>query len=85
MRRLGRNDDALALLAGRTDWCSVVERGAVHRDRNELGERIACFDEAAALRPDDVATRLDLELAIAEGRAPYLRLRARVRRELAET
>ena len=60
LRALGRPDEALALLAGCTDWGSLVERGAVHRERNELEERIRCFEEASVRRPDDVATRLDL-------------------------
>lgn len=60
LRALGRHEEALALLAGRSDWGSVVERAAVHRDRNELEERVRCFEEARALRPDDVATVLDL-------------------------
>jgi tetratricopeptide (TPR) repeat protein len=45
LRALGRHEDALALLAGRADWGSIVERGAVHRDRNELEERVRCFEE----------------------------------------
>jgi tetratricopeptide (TPR) repeat protein len=60
LRALGRQDEALALLAGRNDWRSVVERGAVHRDRNDTAERVRCFEEAATLRPADVATLLDL-------------------------
>jgi tetratricopeptide (TPR) repeat protein len=60
LRALGRDDEALALLAGRVDWTSVVERGAIHRDRNETAERVRCFEEASVLRPDDVATLLDL-------------------------
>ncbi len=60
LRALGRHDEALALLDARTDWGSVVERGAVHRDRNETEARVRCFEEARAIRPDDVATLLDL-------------------------
>jgi tetratricopeptide (TPR) repeat protein len=60
MRALGRHEEALALLAGRTDWASLVERGAVHRERSDLEECVRSFEEAHATRPDDVATLLDL-------------------------
>ena len=59
-RALGRPDEALTLLEGRRDWASIVERGAVHRDRHDLGERVRCFEEASEVRPDEVATLLDL-------------------------
>jgi tetratricopeptide (TPR) repeat protein len=60
MRALGRHDDALALLAGRDDWASVVERGALHRERGDLEERVRSFEQASELRPEDAATQLDL-------------------------
>jgi tetratricopeptide (TPR) repeat protein len=60
IRALGRDDDALALLAGRTDWASLVERGAVHRERGDLEECVRSFEEANAGRPNDAATLLDL-------------------------
>jgi tetratricopeptide (TPR) repeat protein len=60
LRALGRDDDALALLAGRGDWALVVEQGALYRKRGALEERVRCFERASELRPEDVATRLDL-------------------------
>ena len=47
-RALGRPDEALTLLEGRRDWASIVERGAVHRDRHDLGERVLSLEPTQA-------------------------------------
>jgi tetratricopeptide (TPR) repeat protein len=57
---LGRHEDALALLEGRSDWASITERGALHRERGDLEECVRCFEQASEVRPENAATWLDL-------------------------
>ncbi|MDI1443611.1 tetratricopeptide repeat protein [Polyangium sp. 6x1] len=60
LRVLGRADEALALLGDEAGWELAVERAAILRDLGCRGEQVRALEQAAAARPAEPSTYLDL-------------------------